>query len=122
MNWNNKKALVTGGASFIGSHLCEQLVNRGAKVRVAENFSSGERKHLADIDCEILEGDLLSPEFCDQATKEMEVVFHLAADHGGRGYIDSHPVECSTNMILDGQVFKHAYQNGVEKIIFASSG
>ena len=39
MNWNNKKVLVTGGASFIGSHLCEQLVQRGAKVRVAENFS-----------------------------------------------------------------------------------
>ena len=75
MNWNNKKVLVTGGASFIGSHLCEQLVNRGAKVRVAENFSSGERKHLDDIDCEILEGDLLSPEFCDQATKDMEVFF-----------------------------------------------
>ena len=34
------------------------------------------------------------------------MVFHLAADHGGRGYIDSHQVECSTNMILDGQVFE----------------
>ena len=51
-----------------------------------------------------------------------EVVFHLAADHGGRGYIDSHPVECSTNMILDGQVFRHAHKNGAEKIVFASSG
>ena len=122
MNWNNKKVLVTGGASFIGSHLCEQLVNRGAKVRVAENFSSGERKHLADIDCEILEGDLLNPEFCNQATRGMEIVFHLAADHGGRGYIDAHQVECSTNMILDGQVFRSAHQSGVEKIIFASSG
>ena len=37
IDWNNKKVLVTGGASFIGSHLCEQLVQRGAKVRVAEN-------------------------------------------------------------------------------------
>ena len=52
----------------------------------------------------------------------MEVVFHLAADHGGRGYIDSHQVECSTNMILDGQVFRNAQRNGVEKIVFASSG
>ena len=122
MNWNNKKALVTGGASFIGSHLTERLIHLGANVRIADNFSSGEKSHVTNLDCEILEGDLLSPEFCDKATKEMEIVFHLAADHGGRGYIDSHPVECSTNMILDGQVFKHAYQNGVEKIIFASSG
>jgi nucleoside-diphosphate-sugar epimerase len=122
MNWKKKKVLVTGGASFIGSHLCEQLVQRGAKVRVAENFSSGERNHLAHIECETFEGDLLDPSFCSKVTKGMEVVFHLAADHGGRGYIDSHPVECSTNMILDGQVFRYAHQNDVEKIIFASSG
>ena len=94
INWKNKSVLVTGGASFIGSHLTEQLVKLGAKVRVAENFSSGERSHLAEIECEILEGNLLDPSFCDQATKGIEVVFHLAADHGGRGYIDSHPVEC----------------------------
>ena len=122
MNWNNKKVLVTGGASFIGSHLTEQLVQLGAKVRVAENFSSGERKHLELIDSEILEGDLLNPEFCNQATQGMEIIFHLAADHGGRGYIDAHQVECSTNMILDGQVFRSAHQSGVAKIIFASSG
>ena len=52
----------------------------------------------------------------------MKVVFHLAADHGGRGYIDTHPVECSTNLILDGLVFRAAHQAGVEKIVFASSG
>ena len=122
MNWKNKKVLVTGGASFIGSHLTEKLVTLGAKVRVAENFSSGERNHLANIECETFEGDLLDPSFCSKVTKGVEVVFHLAADHGGRGYIDAHQVECSTNMILDGQVFRHAHQNGVEKIIFASSG
>jgi nucleoside-diphosphate-sugar epimerase len=122
MNWKNKKVLITGGASFIGSHLSEQLIKLGAKIRIAENFSSGEIKHLKNVDCELVEGNLLDSEFCDQATKGMEVVFHLAADHGGRGYIDSHPVECSTNMILDGQVFRHAHQNGAEKIVFASSG
>jgi nucleoside-diphosphate-sugar epimerase len=122
MNWKNKKVLVTGGASFIGSHLTEKLVTLGAKVRVAENFSSGERNHLANIECETFEGDLLDPSFCSKVTKGVEVVFHLAADHGGRGYIDSHQVECSTNMILDGQVFRHAHQNGAEKIVFASSG
>ena len=122
MKWNNKNVLITGGASFIGSHLTEKLVEKGAIVRVAENFSSSERVHIENIDCETLEGDLLDPSFCDRATKGIDIVFHLAADHGGRGYIDSHPVECSTNMILDGQVFRHAHQNGAGKIIFASSG
>jgi nucleoside-diphosphate-sugar epimerase len=122
MNWNTKKTLVTGGASFIGSHLTERLIQLGAQVRVADNFSSGERKHLESLECEVVEGDLLDASFCDQSTQGIEVVFHLAADHGGRGYIDSHQVECSTNMILDGQVFRYAHRNGVEKIVFASSG
>ncbi len=41
MNWKNKKCLVTGGASFIGSHLVESLVEKGSQVRVADNLSSG---------------------------------------------------------------------------------
>jgi UDP-glucose 4-epimerase len=45
----------------------------------------------------------------------------LAASHGGRGYIDTHPVECATNMVLDGTVFYSAFQAGVERICFASS-
>lgn len=122
MKLYNKKVLVTGGASFIGSHLTEQLLALNAEVRVADNFSSGEHKYLESLDCEVLEGDLLDQAFCNLSTKGIDVVFHLAADHGGRGYIDSHQVECSTNMILDGQVFRYAHQNGVEKIIFASSG
>ena len=122
MKWNNKKVLVTGGASFIGSHLTEKLVNLGAKVRIADNFSSGEKAHIENINCELHEGDLLDNTFCDKTTKNIDVVFHLAADHGGRGYIDSHQVECSTNMILDGQVFRNSCKNGVEKIVFASSG
>jgi UDP-glucose 4-epimerase len=48
-------------------------------------------------------------------------VFHLAASHGGRGYIDTHPVECTTNMVLDGTVFAAAHANGVDRIAFASS-
>ena len=122
MKWTDKKVLVTGGASFIGSHLTERLVQLGAHLRVADNFSSGEESHLRNIECETMEGDLLDPNFCNLATKGIEIVFHLAADHGGRGYIDSHQVECSTNLILDGQVFRFAHRNGAEKIVFASSG
>jgi len=50
------------------------------------------------------------------------VVFHLAADHGGHSYIDTYPAECSTNMILDGLVFRSCHQAGGEKIAFSSSG
>ena len=123
MNWSGTKVLVTGGASFIGSHLVDALVDRGAHVRVADDLSSGK---LANLDrsiqhVEFMEGDLRQRSFADQATAGMQVVFHLAASHGGRGYIDTHPVECATNMILDGTVFHSAWQAGVERIAFASS-
>jgi nucleoside-diphosphate-sugar epimerase len=123
MNWSGTKVLVTGGASFIGSHLVDALVARGASVRVADDLSSGK---LANLDqsigqVEFMEGDLRQRSFADQATAGMQVVFHLAASHGGRGYIDTHPVECATNMILDGTVFNSAWQAGVERIAFASS-
>jgi UDP-glucose 4-epimerase len=52
---------------------------------------------------------------------DVDVVFHLAALHGGRGYIDSHPAECSSNMILDQLVFEEAWKAGVDRLCFASS-
>ena len=123
MNWNNREVLVTGGASFIGSHLVEALVQAGATVKVADNFSSGKLANLQTIadKVEILEGDLKSWDFATQASKNCEIVFHLAADHGGRGYIATHPANCATNMALDNIVFETAVKNGVERITFASS-
>jgi nucleoside-diphosphate-sugar epimerase len=123
VNWNGRHVLVTGGASFIGSHLCEELVSGGAKVRVADDFSSGTRENLSNIksEVEVLEGNLKRWENADKATKDIEVVFHLAADHGGRGYISSHPASCATNMALQNIVFENAVKNGVERITFASS-
>jgi len=115
--------LVTGGASFIGSHLVEELVARGADVRVADDFSSGGRENLAAVqdDIEILEGNLKRWAFADEASADIDRLFHLAADHGGRGYIANYPANCATNMALDNIVFETAVQNGVEKITFASS-
>lgn len=95
----------------------------GASVRVADDLSSGRLANLADAiqQIEFQEGDLRDPSFAAKACSDIEVVFHLAASHGGRGYIDTHPVECSTNMILDGTVFSAAYRAGVDRICFASS-
>ena len=122
MNWKNKKVLVTGGASFIGSHLVEALIKHEAIVSIVDNFSSGEKEYVDTSKVELIDGDLLDPEICNKSVEGIEQVFHLAADHGGRGYIDSHQVECSTNMILDGMVFKAAHSAGCEKVTFASSG
>ena len=126
MSWKDRRVLVTGGASFIGSHLVDALVARGARVRIVDNLSSGKleniRQHLETEAIEFLEADLLNPEVARQAVEGMQTVFHLAADHGGRGYVDLHQVACSTNLLLDAQIFKAAHEAGVEKVVFASSG
>ncbi len=126
MDWSKRRVLVTGGASFIGSHLVDALVERGAVVRVVDNLSSGRltniQPHVDGKRIEFMQGDLLDPALARRALSGREVVFHLAADHGGRGYVDLHQVECSTNLILDGLLFKLAHELGIEKIVFASSG
>jgi UDP-glucose 4-epimerase len=123
MSFEGDTVLVTGGASFIGSHLVEQLVDRGADVRVADDLSSGDLDNLAAVEDEIEfhEGNLKRWAFADEASAGIDRLFHLAADHGGRGYISNYPANCATNMALDNVVFETAVQNGVETITFASS-
>ena len=87
--WNRKKVLVTGGTSFIGSHLVDALVERGAQVRVVDDLTSGRveniEEHLSRGRVTFVEADLREPGVARAAMNGIEVVFHLAADHGGRG-------------------------------------
>jgi len=126
MNWKNSRVLVTGGASFIGSALVDALVERGAKVRVVDNLSSGKleniQHHILAGSVELLEADLLDSGVAEESVKGIDVAFHLAADHGGRGYVDLHQVACSTNLILDGLFFRACQRAGVGKVVYASSG
>jgi len=75
--------LVTGGASFIGSHLVNRLLEKGAFLRIADNFSSGKpeniQSHLDRGEVELIPGDLLDKKIMEQAVKGVQVVFHLAA-------------------------------------------
>jgi nucleoside-diphosphate-sugar epimerase len=123
MSWDGRRVLVTGGASFIGSHLVDALVERGAQVRVVDDLSSGVREnlapHLASGRVELVEADLRR---ALDAVAGQGVVFHLAAAHGGRGYVDLHQAECATNLALDGALFLACRDAGVEKIVYASSG
>jgi nucleoside-diphosphate-sugar epimerase len=126
MFWAGKRVLVTGGASFIGSPLTRKLAALGANVRVVDNLSSGKREYIDPLitsgEIEFIEGDLLDQQVARRAVRGMDYVFHLAADHGGRGYVDLHQAACATNLALDGMLFLECRNAGVEKVIFASSG
>ncbi len=78
--------------------------------------------HLDSGVVEFAQADLLAPGVAQRAVNGMEVVFHLAAIHGGRGFVDLHQAACAQNLALDGMLVKAAYEAGVEKLVFASSG
>lgn len=79
----NKKILVTGGAGFIGSNLCETLINNGSKVVCLDNFSTGKRENIEKLlnnnDFTFFEGDIRNFDDCLKATNGVEYVLHQAA-------------------------------------------
>jgi nucleoside-diphosphate-sugar epimerase len=126
MDWKGRRVLVTGGASFIGSHVVDALVERGAWVRIVDDLSSGKleniQDHVSQGRVDLVQGDLKDPAVVRKTVEGISLVFHLAADHGGRGYVDLHQAACATNLMLDGIVFRACHEAKVEKVVYASSG
>ena len=95
--WSGRSVLVTGGASFIGSHLVDALVKLGSEVTVIDDLSSGTLENLNDSKNKIkfIKKDLeyTTKEEIKNLFNDQEVVFHLAAVHGGRGFIQKHPAD-----------------------------
>jgi nucleoside-diphosphate-sugar epimerase len=126
-HWPGNRILVTGGASFIGSHLVDRLVDQGAdNIRIVDDLSSGDlaniQGHIDSGKVEFIQADLLVPGAADKSVAGIDTVFHLAAIHGGRGYVDLHQAECAKNLALDGALIRATHQKGVDKFVFASSG
>jgi len=122
-SFENTRALVTGGGGFIGSTLVHALLERGANVRVLDNFSTGNRANLVDVwdDIELVEGELRSYERVHAAMRGIDLVFHQAAlpsvprsvqDPLTTGAVN---VEGTLNVLLAGR------DEGVKRIVFASS-
>ncbi|MSN82487.1 NAD-dependent epimerase/dehydratase family protein [Riemerella anatipestifer] len=80
---NNRKILITGGAGFIGSNLTEYFLDKGYKVRVLDNFSTGHKGNieafLEDEKFELLEGDIRNLETCNESCEGVDYVLHQAA-------------------------------------------
>jgi len=83
VNIYNKKILVTGGAGFIGSNLCEELLRLGNEVVCFDNFATGKRENIIEFlenpNFTYIEGDIRNLEDCMDATKEIDYVLHQAA-------------------------------------------
>lgn len=124
--WKGKKVAVLGGCSFIGSHLTEALVGLRAQVKVVDDLSTGKREHLKHListgTVPLLQADLRDPDVAFSSVAGRDIVFHLAAAHGGRGYVDRYQADCAGNLALDGLVLRACVERKIERVVFASSG
>ncbi len=119
------RALVTGGAGFIGSHLVDELVDAGYAVRIIDNLSSGDLSLIAHQleagSVEFIEGDITIMADVLHATKDVEVVFHMAANPDIRLGTQVTDTDLKQGTIATYNILEAMRVNGVKKIVFASS-
>jgi nucleoside-diphosphate-sugar epimerase len=120
--YRNRVVTITGGASFIGSHLADCLLDLGSKVRVIDDLSSGRLEHLTmSNSLDFFKFDLRNSEGLSPILKGSDYLFHLAAIHGGRGFIETHKSLMLPNVTIDNNVFSAAIDCEVKVLIHASS-
>jgi UDP-glucose 4-epimerase len=118
-----RRALVTGGAGFIGANLVRALLERGDHVRVLDNFSTGNRANLAGVDgaVEVIEGDLRSYERVHTAVRSSELVYHLGALGSVPRSVQDPLTSTAVNVEGTLNVLLAARDEGVRRVVFASS-
>lgn len=117
--------LVTGGAGFIGSNLCEAILNLGYKVKCLDDLSTGKQ---ANVDLFIdnpnytfIKGDIKNLDTCMQACKEVDYVLNQAAWGSVPRSIEMPLFYCANNIVGTLNMLEAARQNGVKKFVYASS-
>jgi UDP-glucose 4-epimerase len=119
----DRLVLVTGGAGFIGSHLCEALVERSVRVRVLDDFSSGNAANLAAIwrEIEVVEGSLESPGAVGRAVRGASEIVHLAAKSSVAESIGARDLYERVNVGGTCTLFAAATAARVRRVVFAAS-
>lgn len=117
--------LVTGGAGFIGSNLCEAILEMGCKVRCLDNFSTGKRENITHLQdnpvFEFIEGDIRDYETCLNACKNVDYVLHQAAWGSVPRSIEMPVLYGEINVKGTLNMMEAARQSGVKKFVYASS-
>ena len=114
--------LVTGGAGFIGSHLCEELVRRGERVRVVDSLVTGKRANLTHLPAvEFLEGDLAELDVARRAVEGAEYVLHQAAIPSVPRSVSDPITSNRSNIDATLNVLVAARDAGVKRVVYAGS-
>ncbi len=117
--------LVTGGAGFIGSNLCEAILKMGYKVRCLDDLSTGKKKHvemfLDNPLYEFIQGDIKDLDTCMEACKNVDYVLNQAAWGSVPRSIEMPLFYCANNIVGTLNMLEASRQNGVKKFVYASS-
>lgn len=119
------RILVTGGAGFIGSHLCERLVKDGHTVTAIDNFSTGRPSNLAKLkdndNFSLVEGSILDANQLNPLVKESDYIFHLAAAVGVFNIVNNPIASLLTNIRGTENILEAAFASGIPVFITSSS-
>jgi UDP-glucose 4-epimerase len=123
MDWNGKHVLVTGGAGFIGSHVADAVLARGARVTIFDDFSTGFREFVPKGErVTLVEADLLDAARVVAAMKGVDFVFHMAANADIKDNF-AQPRKCvEQNVVVTQNVLEAMRAAGTKQIAFASTG
>lgn len=120
---SSSRTLVTGGAGFIGSHLVRRLLELGHHVRIVDNLSTGFRSNLAEFesDVEFVDGDLCDPFVANRVTREIDLVYHVAALPSVPRSLKDPMASHANNVTATLNLLEGARAAGVRRVVYSSS-
>jgi len=123
LEWSSRKVIVTGGAGFVGSHVVDELIARGASVTIVDNFSTGHRQFVSGhTQVRLVEGDLLDQALLDMTFPGHDFVFHLAANADVKDGLLHPRKDVEQNILATQNVLEAMRAAGIEGIVFSSTG
>jgi UDP-glucose 4-epimerase len=116
------KVLITGGAGFIGSHLCDSLVARGFKVSILDNLSTGSNNNVSQLmdKIEVFQGNIKDQKLVESLVSDSDLVFHMAAAVGVKTILKN-PIESMSTNFAGSEIVLNACAKFDKKIVIAST-
>lgn len=119
------KALITGGAGFIGSHLADHLLARGDQVILLDDLSTGRHENIEHLltrtDCEFVLGSILNADLVDSLMSRVDIVYHLAAAVGVKLIVEQPLQSLTTNIRGSEIVIEKAHKHGTRVVVTSTS-